>query len=125
MVIPATILQAVLAGLVASWSGAAPQPPAHETAIKAYYQAHASENNGRCGAPYIDGFHRVDVVEDNAEQMVVETRYGYRDGRKDRQAWRIGQARSACVSSNSRRFVLTKKNHGSFRVAEMGPPLLG
>jgi hypothetical protein len=124
MMIPTTLLQAILATLVAGWSGEVLEPPLHETAIKIYYDSHASENNGHCKAPYIDDFHMVEVVEDNAEQLVVETRYRYRDGLKDRQAWRIGPGRSACVASNSRRFVLVK-SAANLRVASMSLPQLG
>jgi hypothetical protein len=118
------MLQAIVATLVAAWSSEGLEPPSHETAIRIYYGIRASENNGRCKAPYIDGFRRVDVVEDNAEQVVVETSYRYRDWRQDRQAWRIGSARSACVAVNSRRFVLTR-DRGRLQVAEMSPPQLG
>lgn len=86
MVIPATMLQAFVATLVAAWSSEVLEPPAHETAIRTYYGIHASENDGHCKAPYIDSFRRVDVVEDSAEQVVIETSYRYRDWRQDRQA---------------------------------------
>ncbi|MGB8452502.1 MAG: hypothetical protein WCD89_09225 [Anaerocolumna sp.] len=124
MVIPTTMLQAILATLVAAWSSDVAVPSAPETAIRAYYDAHASENNGHCRAPYIEGFHTVDVVEDNAERVVVETSYLYRDMMKDRQAWRIGDDRSPCVAVNSRRFVLIR-DRSRLQVAEMSPPLHG
>lgn len=63
---------AVVAGLVAGCASPPWQPPAYETAIKGYYQAHASEKNGRCLAPYIDGFTTVQVAEVTPERTVVE-----------------------------------------------------
>lgn len=115
MMIPTTLLQAILATLVAGWSDEVLEPPIHETAIKIYYDSHASENNDHCKAPYIDDFDRVEVVE---------TRHRYRDGLKDRQAWRIGPGRNACVASNSRRFVLIRSG-ANLRVASMSPPQRG
>jgi hypothetical protein len=41
----------VLAGLVAGCANPSWQPPDYETAIKRYYEAHASERNGQCLAP--------------------------------------------------------------------------
>lgn len=118
-------LPAALAGLlVGGCAGDALQPPAYETAIKNYYEAHASEKNGRCKAPYIDGFTRVEVVEDNADQMVVEASYLFRDWLKDRDVSQGGRLTSECVDYNSRRFVLTKSD-GGLQVADMSPPQRG
>lgn len=122
--IRSTMIQAMLISLAAGWSSEAPYPSAHETAIKRYYEAHASERDGRCRTPYIDRFHNVDVIEDTAAQMVVDAGYRYRDWRLDRQAWRIGGARSGCVASGSRRFVLVR-SEGRLQVAEMSTPLRG
>src|SRR5919106_7076210 len=74
---------AVVAGLVAGCADVPWQPPAYETAMKRYYQAHATEKNGRCLAPYIDGFTTVEIVEDTPERTPVEARYLYRDWVKD------------------------------------------
>jgi hypothetical protein len=125
MSIRATTLPAAIASLlVAGCASDILQPPAHETAIKTYYEAHASEKNGRCKAPYIDGFTRVEVLEDSADQMVVEARYLYRDWLRDRETSRGGRRRSECVAFNSRRFVLIKSD-GHLQVAEMSAPERG
>lgn len=115
-----TLALALVSGLVAGCASDFWQPPAYETAIKAYYEDHASEKNGRCLAPYIDGFTRVVVVEDNAEQMVIEASYLYRDWLKDLDTSEGGGQMSECVAYNSRRFVLAKGD-GSLQVVEMGP----
>jgi len=125
MSIRATLAPAAVATLLVTGCANNPfQPPAHEAAIKTYYEAHASERNGRCKAPYIDGFTRVDVVEETAELMVVEARYLYRDWIKDRETSESGRQRSECVAFNSRRFVLIK-DRGRLQVAEMSAPERG
>lgn len=111
---------ALIAGLLAGCTNMPWQPPAYETAIKRYYEAHASEKTGRCLAPYIDGFTRVQVVEDTPERMVVEARYLYRDWVKD-QSGADDQPFSECVGYNGRSFVLDKAGD-SFQVAGMSGP---
>jgi hypothetical protein len=95
----------VVAGLVAGCADAPWQPPAHETAIKGYYQAHASEKNGQCLAPYIDGFTTLEVVEDKPDRSVVEARYLYRDWVKDGD-----RPFSECVGYGERSFVLVRSD---------------
>src|SRR5919106_4920907 len=105
---------AILAGLVAGCADVPWQPPAYETAIKRYYEAHASEKNGRCLAPYIDGFTTLQLVEDTPERMTVEARYLYRDWRKD------GGDRpfNECIGYGRRSFVLTRDDD-LLQVSEM------
>jgi hypothetical protein len=100
-------IAAVIAGLLAGCTTASWQPPAYETAIKRYYEAHASERNGQCLAPYIDGFTTIQVVEDTPERMVVDARYLYRDWIKDGTDADDGMM-LGCVSYGQRSFVLTR-----------------
>jgi len=111
---------ALVAGLVAGCASDIWQPPAYETAMKTYYEDHASEKNGRCWAPYIDGFTRVTVIEDDDEQMVIEASYLYRDWVKDLETSEGGGRMRECTAYNSRRFVLAKSD-GRLEVVEMGP----
>jgi hypothetical protein len=109
----------VIAGPVAGCADAPWQPPAYETAIKRYYEAHASERNGQCLAPYIDGFTTLEVVEDTPERMVVDARYLYRDRLKDGSdgdGMMLG-----CVSYGQRSFVLTRSDD-RLQVMEMSGP---
>jgi hypothetical protein len=109
----------VIAGPVAGCANAPWQPPAYETAIKRYYEAHASERNGQCLAPYIDGFTSLEVVEDTPERMVVDARYLYRDRLKDGSdgdGMMLG-----CVSYGQRSFVLTRSDD-RLQVMEMSGP---
>jgi hypothetical protein len=108
---------AVLAGLVAGCANGFWQPPPYETAIKSYYRAHASEKNGRCLAPYVDGFTTLQVVEDTPERTVIEARYLYRDWVKDGG----DEPFSECVGYGRRSFVLTG-NDERLEVIEMSGP---
>lgn len=117
-----TLAAVVIAGLVASCADAFSPPPAYESAIKSYYEAHASEYNGQCLAPYIDGFTRIDVVEDTPERMVVDARYLYRDWLKDRRDTRSGQGFiRQCVNYGQRSFVLARTDD-TLQVTEMSGP---
>lgn len=106
---PVAVAVAV-AGLAAACAGSPWQPPAYETAMKNYYEAHASERNGRCLAPYIDGFTRVQVLEETPERLVVDARYLYRDWIKDRQGPGSRGEGSECVGYSQRSFVLAQSD---------------
>jgi hypothetical protein len=97
---------AVVAGLVTGCADVPWQPPAYQTAIKRYYEAHATEKNGRCRAPYIDGFTKIEVVEDTPEGMLVEARYLYRDWVKDGG----DQPFTACIGYAGRSFALARSD---------------
>jgi hypothetical protein len=97
------------------------EPPAVDTAIKRYYEAHASEEHGQCLAPYIDGLTKLEVVEDDAEHTVVDTRYLYRDRFKDEQSMSGAGAQRVCFGYGERRFVLTKSGD-ALTVTEMSGP---
>jgi hypothetical protein len=103
-------LAAVVAGLAAACAGSPWQPPAYEAAMKNYYEAHASEKNGRCLAPYIDGFTTVDVLEETPERLVVDARYLYRDWVKDRPGPGNKGEGSECVGFGQRSFVLAQSD---------------
>jgi hypothetical protein len=94
------------------------EPPALETAIKRYYEAHASEEHGQCGAPYIDGLTKLDLVEDDARHTVVDARYLYGDRIKDQRSMTRGGGQRSCVGYGERRFVLTKSGD-ALSVTEM------
>jgi hypothetical protein len=105
-----------VAGLVAACADGPWQPPAYETAIKRYYEAHASERNGQCLAPYIDGFTKLQVVEDTPQRMVIDARFLYRDRIKDggdQNSMMVG-----CIRYGARRFVLTRSDD-RYEVVEM------
>ena len=51
--------------------------------VQLYYETHATEENGRCTAPLLEGVARSQVLSDNAEQMVLDVSYYYRDWIRD------------------------------------------
>ena len=108
------LLAVILVAGCASGSGL---PAETERAIEAYYRTHASEEHDRCVAPYIDGFTRVEIVEDGPERQVVDARYLYGDRIKDRQA----NGGRQCVGFSGRRFTLAKTQTG-LEVIEMAGP---
>jgi hypothetical protein len=118
-ILPAAVV--VGAALLAGCANSPWQPPAYEAAMKNYYEAHASEKNGRCLAPYIDGFTRVQVLEQTPERMVVDARYLYRDWVKDRQGPGNRGEGSECVSYGQRSFVLARSDD-RLEVTEMSGP---
>jgi hypothetical protein len=83
-----------------------------------YYERHASEENGYCPSPYIDGITQQQVVEEGAGRSVLDVRYLYRDRSKGgRDEGGLG---TECVSYAGRRFVL-QRSGDTFEVVEMGP----
>ena len=109
------MLTLVLTGC-ASGSGL---PPATERAIETYYREHADEEGGRCPAPFIDGFTRVEVVEDGPEWQVIDVRYLYGDRLKDGDS-----DGSECIGFSGRRFTLAKTQAG-IDIVEMSGPQRG
>ncbi|MGH1480002.1 MAG: hypothetical protein ACRBM6_15000 [Geminicoccales bacterium] len=51
--------------------------------ISNYYHRHASEENGRCISPIIDGVSAAEIVEENEDKVWVSLRYYYRDFLRD------------------------------------------
>jgi hypothetical protein len=89
-------------------------PQATERAIETYYRTYASEEGGRCPALFIDGFTRVEVVEDGPQRQVIDVRYLYGDRIKDGDD-------AECGGFNRRRFTLAK-TEGGLAVVEMSGP---
>ncbi|MGH6944941.1 MAG: hypothetical protein ACREH6_12065 [Geminicoccaceae bacterium] len=93
------------------------RPSPEETAIRRYYEMHASEEYGRCPAPYIDSLTSVDVVRDAGSRLVVDVRYLYRDRFKG-----AGDAGGGgCVGFAERRFTLARNDAG-VQVVDMSGP---
>jgi hypothetical protein len=111
---------AVLAAMLVACATGSGLPPETGRAIEAYYQAHASEEGGRCPALFIEGFTRVEVVEESQQRQVVDVRYLYADRIKDRGDSNGGE----CIGFGERRFTLAKTEAG-IGVVEMTGPRLG
>ena len=95
-----------------------------QAAISAYYRDHAVEYDvGPCYRPYFDAITKVDVIEGDAEHLVVDLRYSFRDRlRDDEDSNRIPpSSRRVCWGFESRQFTLTKET-GVVRVTDMTGP---
>jgi len=108
---------ALLPPILTSCGSGSGLPPQTEQAIETHYRMHASEEGGRCPALFINGFTRVEVVEDAPDRQVIAVRYLYGDRIKDSGDSDGGQ----CVGYNGRRFTLTKTEAG-VEVTEMTGP---
>ena len=95
------------------------RPSPLEAAIMRHYEAHASEQNGRCLNPFMDALIRVDVVEDTGTRLVVDARYAYRDRFMDSRDRGLGRE---CAGRGERRFTLVRNEDDSFDVVEMSGP---
>ena len=93
-----------------------------QSAIAAYYEDHATEYDvGPCYRPYFDAITKVDVVEQDADHLVVDMRYSYRDRLRDDEdtgSRILPNSRRVCWGFESRQFTLAKEN-GGVEVIEM------
>jgi hypothetical protein len=86
-----------------------------EQAIRRYYERHASEGGASCFRPFIDGFSRIDVLEDTPDRLVVDARYMFRD-----RAQEPGQGNgNPCVGFSQRTFTLARDQDGRPTVTNM------
>ena len=106
-----------------------------QAAIAAYYEDHATEYDaGPCYRPYFDAITKVDVVEQDADHLVLDMRYAYRDRLRDDEdtgSRILPGSRRVCWGFESRQFTLAKED-GGVEVVEMsgstrsdGTPLPG
>lgn len=119
--LPKRILTALV--LVAWWlaacaqtvpSGLAPGSQGEErailSAIRAYYENNAVEENNSCKAPLLSGVTRSEVVSRDGNDLVVELGYKY--------ANYVNRSSNRCRGFGNRTFTLTRDG-GRFRVIEM------
>ena len=98
-----------------------------QAAISTYYRNHAVEYDaGPCYRPYFDAITKVDIIEEDAEHLVIDVRYAFRDRlRDDEDSNRIPpSSRRVCWGFESRQFTLSKRD-GVFRIADMTGPRRG
>lgn len=98
-----------------------------QSAMSAYYKDHAVEYDvGPCYRPYFDAITKVDVIEDDAEHLVLDVRYAYRDRlRDDEDSNNVPpSSRRVCWGFESRQFTLAKDD-GGVDVIEMTGPTRG
>jgi hypothetical protein len=115
--VPFSIILVLLANCTATRIESAHFGPstAIEQAIRRYYERNASEGGASCFRPYIDGFSRLDVLEDTPDRLVVNTRYFFRD-----RAQEGGPGGgNVCVGFNERTFTLARGPDGRPMVTNM------
>ncbi|MGI9420921.1 MAG: hypothetical protein ACR2RA_24115 [Geminicoccaceae bacterium] len=98
-----------------------------QAAISTYYRNHAVEYDaGPCYRPYFDAITKVEIVEEDAEHVVLDVRYAFRDRlRDDEDTNNIPpSSRRVCWGFESRQFTLTKET-GVVRVTDMTGPIRG
>jgi hypothetical protein len=72
--------------------------------VQRYYEARATEENGRCRSPLLDGVLSATVLEDDPQRLVVRVRYLYRD--------HAAELRGACIGFGNRTFTIDKGPDG-------------
>jgi hypothetical protein len=72
--------------------------------VQRYYEARATEENGRCRAPLLDGVLNTTVLQDDPQRLVVRMRYLYRD--------HTAELRGACIGFGDRTFTIDKGPDG-------------
>jgi hypothetical protein len=119
-------LQIAVLVSIALWLGACVGDPAQNPAwtlaghpgllynVKFYYERNALEENGRCGAPLLEGVSRSEVLEDNQDRLVVRLDYRYRDFIRDEPRAPSGALPffRECQGFASRTFTIDKRPEG-------------
>lgn len=82
------------------------------SAIRAYYENNAVEQNNACKSPLLDAVTRSEVVSREDNQLVVELSYRFSDYVNRR------GSRGTCSGMGNRTFTLTR-SEGRFRVIDM------
>jgi predicted small secreted protein len=80
--------------------------------LQHYYEARATEENGRCRSPLLDGVLNATVLQDDPQRLVVRVRYLYRD--------HSAELRGACIGFGNRTFTIDKGPDGPMVVEMSG-----
>lgn len=81
--------------------------------IQQYYERRATEENGHCRAPLLDGVMSTAIVERSSQRLVVQLRYLYRD--------QTAELRGSCIGFGNRTFTIEEGAQGP-RVVDMSGP---
>jgi hypothetical protein len=111
------IVPALLALTLAACNGRSPAAPESlagvpdlRPVVQRYYEARATEENGRCRAPLLDGVLSARVTQQDAQRLVVQVRYLYRD--------QTAELRGACIGFGNRTFTI-EQGQGGLMVVDM------
>lgn len=81
--------------------------------VRQYYERRATEENGRCRTPLLDGVTSSTVLESTPQRLVIRIRYLYRD--------LTAELRGACRGFGNRTFTIDKEATGFVVVDMTGP----
>jgi hypothetical protein len=102
---------AACSGLSGTSQGVAGVPDLRPV-LQRYYEARATEENGRCRTPLLDGVLNATVLQDDPQRLVVRVRYLYRD--------HSAELRGACIGFGNRTFTIDKGPDGPMVVEMSG-----
>jgi hypothetical protein len=102
---------ALIALALAACSGLSPDAPQSlagvpdlQPIVQRYYEARATEENGRCRSPLLDGVLSARVTQEDSQRLVVQMRYLYRD--------HAAELRGACIGFGNRTFTIERGPDG-------------
>lgn len=115
-------LAPLLAIVIAACSWQGPSLLGHaglDTKLRFYYSDRATENNFTCNLPEMS-ISRATIVEETAEQLIVDVGYYWRDSTFGRPSMPMGVG--SCTGFSERTFTLAKRPDGSLAVTSMTGP---
>jgi hypothetical protein len=72
--------------------------------VQQYYERRATEENGRCRTPQLDGVLNATITESDGQRTVIQMRYLYRD--------QTAELRGACIGFGNRSFTIEQGPDG-------------
>ena len=86
--------------------------PGLHPVVQRYYEARATEENGRCRSPLMEGVLSAEATRESPDRLVVGVRYLYRD--------HTAELRGACRGFAQRTFTIEDGAEGPMVVAMSG-----
>jgi hypothetical protein len=80
--------------------------------VQRYYDSRATEQNGRCRAPLLDGVLSSRIEQSDGQRLVVQVRYLYRD--------LTAEEGNACKGFGNRTFTISRDAEGMKVIAMTG-----
>ena len=86
--------------------------PGLHPVVQRYYETRATEENGRCRSPILEGVLSAEATREGPQRLVVSLRYLYRD--------HTAELRGACRGFGQRTFTIEQGAEGPMVVAMSG-----
>lgn len=90
--------------------------------IISFYDNKALEENASCTQPRMKAIIRANVIEENAERVVMNVRYRYRDEGQTSDNWFLGGTFFRCNDWAERTFTMVKNTADQVDVEKMTGP---